>query len=58
MSSKLDEPALLRRMLPESNTCRRDRAEAWQLWQEHFGRSVLRRFIRLRIPVMSIGYSG
>ena len=46
MSSNQDEPALLRRMLPASNTCRRDRVEAWQLWQDHFGCSVLRRFIR------------
>ncbi|HNB52222.1 MAG TPA: sigma-70 family RNA polymerase sigma factor [Anaerolineales bacterium] len=49
MRSHLDtEETLIRRLLPVSNPCERDRAYAWEAWQEDGGASALRRFIRMQ----------
>lgn len=49
MRSHLDtEELLIRRLLPTSNPCERDRAYAWEAWQEDGGASALRRFIRMQ----------
>jgi len=45
MRSRLDtEELLIKRLLPTSNPCERDRADAWADWQEG-GATALRRFI-------------
>jgi RNA polymerase sigma factor (sigma-70 family) len=49
MRSRLDpEELLIRRLLPSSNPCERDRAYAWADWQEEGGAMALRRFIRMQ----------
>jgi len=49
MRSRLDtEELLIRRLLPSSNPCERDRACAWADWQEDGGAMALRRFIRMQ----------
>lgn len=40
--------ALSRRILPESNPDRQDRASAWAEWQERSGSIILERFVRAR----------
>ncbi len=48
MRSRLNEEALIRRILPAINPCREERAAAWREWQEGRGGSTLLRFIRLK----------
>ncbi len=46
MKSRLDtEEFLIKRLLPTSNPCKRDRANAWADWEQEGGATALRRFI-------------
>jgi RNA polymerase sigma factor (sigma-70 family) len=49
MRSRLDtEELLIKRLLPTSNPCERDRANAWADWQQEGGAMALQRFIRMQ----------
>jgi RNA polymerase sigma factor (sigma-70 family) len=49
MRSRLDtEELLIKRLLPTSNPCERDRANAWADWQQEGGATALQRFIRMQ----------
>lgn len=49
MRSHLDtEELLIKRLLPASNPCERDRAHAWEDWQQAGGAMALQRFIRMQ----------
>ncbi len=46
VSRPVSDETLIRRMLPEINPDRQDRARAWAEWQAEIGEAVLTRFIR------------